>query len=59
MLVSLNIHFRAIASVHIESFGSLFAQLVSDPRKFVQMSNSQLIVLSVVFSLLLAKFILL
>jgi hypothetical protein len=48
---------QPLASAPIDSFGSLFTHVASDPGKFVQTNSTGFMVLGVVFSLLLGKFI--
>jgi hypothetical protein len=48
---------QPLASAPIDSFGSLFAHAASDPGQFVQTNSTGFMVLGVIFSLLLCKFL--
>jgi hypothetical protein len=48
---------QPLASAPIESFSSLFTHVASDPGNFVQTNSTGFLVLGVIFSILLLKFL--
>jgi hypothetical protein len=48
---------QPLASAPVDSFGSLFTHVASDPGKFVQTNSTGFMILGVIFSILLLKFL--
>jgi hypothetical protein len=48
---------QPLASAPVDSFSSLFTHIASDPGKFVQTNSTGFMVLGIIFSVLLGKFL--